>query len=452
MKKKLIISLLLILFCGVIPIRMFAQQPRKIMLTGGATPSYMFYNQLKKELNVITAGFDKNFDGVLQIDSGDIAPKWFVINETEQASLKFTFNKFFGGFPLRLAVNIKDGILYANLSDEIRVFDINTPTNSDRFSDGKYSALFYSQAESKLFAAKRAADFESSGSVDIFNTITNLLTGNLATGVNPIMITEYTLQGRSNLCIINEGTFGKKNSSFWVYSNGEQSTVDSLGSGANFIGIDSVKWLGYVVLNGGNSVSAISLLKLQMTKEISTQTTGYNGPREVITLPNDEILVSTYSGDIRYIRKDGNMLTYKTGGKAENMLVVGNKLFVGNAFVDNGYDPENSVVVFDMSSIVASVEHYSLNKKTDFLEQNYPNPAINQTTIEFSNTQKKNIKIELFNSKGELVETLINTELEAGSHILKLDLTTLNQGCYFYKMTAGLNEISTKKITVTRGR
>ena len=68
------------------------------------------------------------------------------------------------------------------------------------------------------------------------------------------------------------------------------------------------------------------------------------------------------------------------------------------------------------------------------LEQNYPNPFNPQTTIPFSLKQKTHVKINIYNMSGQIVESLINRDLEAGQHRIDFDATNLPSGMYIYRI------------------
>jgi hypothetical protein len=89
------------------------------------------------------------------------------------------------------------------------------------------------------------------------------------------------------------------------------------------------------------------------------------------------------------------------------------------------------------------------NIKGFVLEQNYPQPFSNFTTIEFKLTRPANIKLEVLNLFGEQVYLLANGFCDAGSHNINLNAEKLNQGIYFYRLSAnGYSE--TKKMVLIR--
>jgi hypothetical protein len=81
------------------------------------------------------------------------------------------------------------------------------------------------------------------------------------------------------------------------------------------------------------------------------------------------------------------------------------------------------------------------------LHTNYPNPFNPTTTIAFTLPHAENVKIDVYNAKGQLVSSLINREFSAGSHTVVWDGTddmgtNVGSGIYFYKMsTADFHDV-----------
>ena len=71
------------------------------------------------------------------------------------------------------------------------------------------------------------------------------------------------------------------------------------------------------------------------------------------------------------------------------------------------------------------------------LDQNYPNPARNETIIKFTLPQKTKVTLSLFDMNGRLVKVLISESRESGTHAVSLNTGTLTKGLYFYKIQAG---------------
>ena len=72
----------------------------------------------------------------------------------------------------------------------------------------------------------------------------------------------------------------------------------------------------------------------------------------------------------------------------------------------------------------------------------YPNPFNPETTIEFNVPSDGFVKIEVFNTAGQMVMSLVDEELSAGSYRTTWDAVDLSgrqvsSGVYFYRMQAG---------------
>ena len=67
--------------------------------------------------------------------------------------------------------------------------------------------------------------------------------------------------------------------------------------------------------------------------------------------------------------------------------------------------------------------------------QNFPNPFIHRTEISYSLTRPEDIKIQIYNLKGQLVETLLDENKPAGIHTLEWNAKNASSGIYFMKLS-----------------
>jgi Secretion system C-terminal sorting domain len=83
------------------------------------------------------------------------------------------------------------------------------------------------------------------------------------------------------------------------------------------------------------------------------------------------------------------------------------------------------------------------------LSQNYPNPFNPSTQIDFSVPQQSTVQLKVYNTLGQLVATLVNGNLSAGSHSVTFDARNLASGLYIYRLSAG-NFTSVKKMMLLK--
>jgi hypothetical protein len=68
------------------------------------------------------------------------------------------------------------------------------------------------------------------------------------------------------------------------------------------------------------------------------------------------------------------------------------------------------------------------------LSQNFPNPFNPSTTIKFTLPKETQLKINVYNMIGELVQTLAEGTYEAGFHKVSLNASNLPSGAYIYRI------------------
>ena len=77
------------------------------------------------------------------------------------------------------------------------------------------------------------------------------------------------------------------------------------------------------------------------------------------------------------------------------------------------------------------------------LGQNYPNPFNPTTAIEFSLQKNAKVRLDVFNTLGERVATLVDGYTNAGTHQVTWTASDMSSGVYFYTLTT--NEFSTTR-------
>lgn len=101
------------------------------------------------------------------------------------------------------------------------------------------------------------------------------------------------------------------------------------------------------------------------------------------------------------------------------------------------------------SDSIVNVEDKNLTPSEFILSQNYPNPFNSSSVIKYSIPKSSQLKIKIFNTLGEEIETLVNEEKLAGIYELTWNAVKLPSGVYFYRLQAG-DFVETKKMILLK--
>ena len=83
------------------------------------------------------------------------------------------------------------------------------------------------------------------------------------------------------------------------------------------------------------------------------------------------------------------------------------------------------------------------------LRQNYPNPVMGRTTVPYAIEEGTEVTIELYDTLGRGVTTLISDRQPAGRYSISVETSNLASGLYLYRMEAG-DKTFTRTLTVVR--
>ncbi|MEL6824277.1 MAG: chondroitinase-B domain-containing protein [Calditrichota bacterium] len=93
---------------------------------------------------------------------------------------------------------------------------------------------------------------------------------------------------------------------------------------------------------------------------------------------------------------------------------------------------------------------HSASSVTGFnLLPNYPNPFNPETTIRFSLERAAQVKIEVYNIRGGLVETLVRERRSSGSHSIRWNAKDKASGVYFVRLVTRYG-MSTQKVMLLK--
>ena len=105
----------------------------------------------------------------------------------------------------------------------------------------------------------------------------------------------------------------------------------------------------------------------------------------------------------------------------------------------------SSVVV---SGAIAGVGSGGSLPKEYSLEQNYPNPFNPSTVIRYELPGGVNVLLDVYNSLGERVATLVDGPQGAGTHEVSFNGGSLASGMYLYRLKAGSYQVTRKMLLV----
>ncbi len=80
---------------------------------------------------------------------------------------------------------------------------------------------------------------------------------------------------------------------------------------------------------------------------------------------------------------------------------------------------------------------------------NYPNPFNPTTTIQYEIPFSHNVKLKVFNIRGQLIRTLVDEQKAPGRYSIEFDASDLSSGVYLYRLVAG-DFTQTKKMVLLK--
>ena len=168
------------------------------------------------------------------------------------------------------------------------------------------------------------------------------------------------------------------------------------------------------------------------------------------------MVVEDFTGDAN----DDVLVTYNQTSSLQKFIVYKNNS-TGTGFVDGTtFDPKTkywdyfSSSTYDLSDqyfmiagrfmfnpgqgLYKKVEEREIDEVFSFnLQQNYPNPFNPSTTITYEIPKASTVRLNIYNTSGQLVKTLINENHIPGHYSVAWDASNLPSGLYIYKLEAG---------------
>ena len=157
----------------------------------------------------------------------------------------------------------------------------------------------------------------------------------------------------------------------------------------------------------------------------------------------------TLSGDGEFSSTDANVHFNQKDGEVSVMIfsLEGELFSAGNIAEIIGEWTISEAIVADVNGNEVPVE--ILNITNFALEQNFPNPFNPETVISYQLPVSSEVMLSVYNVTGQLVETLVNGTLDAGSYSVTLDASDFSSGVYFYRLETD-NFSDTKKMILMK--
>jgi photosystem II stability/assembly factor-like uncharacterized protein len=83
------------------------------------------------------------------------------------------------------------------------------------------------------------------------------------------------------------------------------------------------------------------------------------------------------------------------------------------------------------------------------IDQNYPNPCIEETYVSFTAKENANTELSIINSLGETLKMIFNQTVQPGNTILQVSTNELPSGVYFFRLKTG-STVAYKKFVVAK--
>jgi len=128
-------------------------------------------------------------------------------------------------------------------------------------------------------------------------------------------------------------------------------------------------------------------------------------------------------------------------------LVAGDDLF---GVRDNANNAFQLAKVAGWTDINVGVDENAIVPEEYSISQNYPNPFNPTTQIKFGLPSQSHVKVTVFNLLGEVVTTLVNSDMAAGYHEIQFNASNISSGVYFYSIEASSVDGAKSFLTVKK--
>jgi len=138
------------------------------------------------------------------------------------------------------------------------------------------------------------------------------------------------------------------------------------------------------------------------------------------------------------VEKTGNIIIASTGGwqnwtdvTADNIFLEGGVHILKVRAVNGNFNLNR--ITFHLTAV--DVEDKPAPSVVFNLEQNYPNPFNPETAISFSLPEEAHVNLEVYDSKGSEIESLLNEQMLQGRYTVYFNAESLSSQVLFYKIS-----------------
>jgi len=146
----------------------------------------------------------------------------------------------------------------------------------------------------------------------------------------------------------------------------------------------------------------------------------------------------------------GTILHSTNGGATWSKQTSGTTATLRDVFFTsptNGYAVGNNGTILHYTQLTGTEEDYI--SEISVLEQNYPNPFKETTTIDFVLEKPSQVVLEVFSIGGEKICTLANEKKSPGKYSVPFNAKDLPAGIYYYRLQTETGTV-TKKMTLIK--
>lgn len=339
----------------------------------------------------------------------------------------FSLNGDFSGTFTQFTTEVLD-----TLTDVNSIYAVDA---GDLDGDGMEEALFSSFSRDKLYI------FEGNGTADEYNMNTVVGDPNWLGGLHACYAYDadgdgadelFVGNGQQNFVIMDGVTDAMTADSSMVYA------IDGPGTSFRGMAVGDFDWDGNVdVFSGDNYLGSVTRWEWD----------GVGTLTDPASWEKTEVYQQDTSGTIRtyYVAFGG-----AAGNGGDNPDLNGDghpDLAIG--FEDGDSSATSYVVILSNTDVVAVAGEFGRHKLDSYkLAQNYPNPFNPSTSIEYTLSATADVTLNVYDLRGNLVNTLVSDQKEAGAYSVSWNGMTsagkqVASGIYIYTMTA--NGVSVSK-------